>query len=184
MVDGVICSQCCFPWSYCIKTKAWKSEQQGEKKVPLDLFFCLLCLTREFTFLLFLILIFFLSFIKMQCPPVDSIWASFPSLPDNINGELLSCSDPLSKLSSAVLAAPTITQAVGAKQTWHLDLSYLFCKEPRQARSTDAPRTASTIPRDYTAGHERWQQSWGVNSGVYRADKCRDILILSSLSHQ
>lgn len=30
----------------------------------------------------------------MQCPLVDSIWASFPSLPDNINGELLSCSDP------------------------------------------------------------------------------------------
>lgn len=64
----------------------------------------------------------------MQCPLVDSIWASFPSLPDNINGELLSCSDPLSKLSSAVLAAPTITQAVGAKQMRHLDLSCSLCR--------------------------------------------------------
>lgn len=37
-------------------------------------------------FFFFLIVIFVLSFIKMQCPLVESIWASFPSLPDNING--------------------------------------------------------------------------------------------------
>lgn len=79
-----------FPKATASRQRHGKNEQQGvkkkKKKVPLDLFFCLLCLTREFTFLLFLILIFFLSFIKMQCPLVDSIWASFPSLPDNING--------------------------------------------------------------------------------------------------
>lgn len=78
-----------FPKATESRQRHGKSEQQGEKNpLPLDLIFCLLCLTREFTFPLSLIMIFLfvLSFIRMQCPLVDSIWASFPSLPVNING--------------------------------------------------------------------------------------------------
>lgn len=91
----------------------------------------------------------------MQCPLVDSIWASFPSLPDNINGELLSCSDPLSELSSAVLAAPLLLLKQwepNKSDTW----IFLPCsaKQPRQAPSTGTPHKESTIPaqRDTSTG--------------------------------
>lgn len=180
--------QCCFPLNYCIKVKAWKKWARFKKrkdKISSFIYYVWPGSLPFFFFFFFFNLDFFFSFIKMQCPLVDdSIWASFPSLPDNINGELLSCSDPVSKLSSAILVAPTITQAVGAKQIQHLDLSYLFCKAPQHAWCTDVLHKKSTVPCDYTAGHEHWQQSWELNSGVYGADKCRDILILGSLSYQ
>lgn len=78
-----------FPKATASRQSQGISEQQVGKKynVSLDVLFIMfdqgVCISSFF----FLMLIFFFwSFIKMQCPLVDSIWAFFPSLPDNISG--------------------------------------------------------------------------------------------------
>jgi len=64
-----------------------KMSSKGKKKIEVLLDLLFIMFDQAVYLSSFLILIFFfLSFIKMQCPLVDSVWAAFPCLPDNING--------------------------------------------------------------------------------------------------
>lgn len=79
-----------FPKATASRQRHGKNEQQGvkkkKKKGAIRSLLLFIMFDQGVYLSSFFNLDFFLSFIKMQCPLVDSIWASFPSLPDNING--------------------------------------------------------------------------------------------------